>query len=170
MKNLWAPWRMEYIGNLDEEDGCFLCRAWESTDDEANLGLWRGERTFVIFNRFPYSNGPLMVAAAEHGRMLSDLNDQELMELMRTTAEMQHLLQRVMHAHGFNIGLNVGRLAGAGVTDHLHLHVVPRWQGDTNFMAVLADMKVIPQALKELYQALHDALAAPDTDSEDEER
>jgi len=169
MKNLWAPWRMEYIGNLDEDQdgGCFLCRAWQETDDEANLVLQRGERTFVIFNRFPYSNGHLLVATAEHGRTLGDLSDEELVELMRTTADMQHLLQRVTHAQGFNIGLNVGRLAGAGVTDHLHLHIVPRWEGDTNFMAVLADVKVIPQALKDLYQALRAALAEPDADPED---
>ena len=166
MKNLWAPWRMEYIGDI-AEDGCFLCRAWESTEDEANLVVWRGERTFVIFNRFPYSNGHLMVATAEHGRMLGDLSNEELVELMRATARMQRLLERVVRAHGFNIGLNLGRPAGAGLTDHLHLHIVPRWEGDTNFMPVLADVKVIPQGLQELYRGLKSALrgAAPPFDS-----
>ena len=169
MRNLWAPWRMEYIGDLTE-DGCFLCRAWESTEDDVNLVVWRGRRTFVIFNRFPYSNGHLMVATAEHGRMLSDLSDEELVELMRATARMQRLLERVVRAHGFNIGLNLGRSAGAGLIDHLHLHIVPRWEGDTNFMPVLADVKVIPQGLQELYRGLKSALAEPVAPPQDEDR
>jgi len=166
VKNLWAPWRMEYIGNL-QGNRCFLCRAWEDTDDEANLVLWRGKGTFVIFNRFPYSNGHLMVATAQHGRMLDDLDDQDMVELMRTTARMQRLLEQVVHAQGFNIGLNLGRLAGAGVTDHLHLHIVPRWEGDTNFMPVLAGVKVIPQSLQDLYRTLKSALVDPGAASKD---
>jgi ATP adenylyltransferase len=153
---------MEYIGNLPE-DNCFLCQAWQSRTDERNFVLWRGEGTFVILNRFPYSNGHLMVATAEHGRLLADLEDRTLVELVQATARMQGLLERVVHAQGFNIGLNLGRVAGAGVTDHLHLHIVPRWEGDTNFMPVLADVKVIPQALEELYQKLKVALAEADT-------
>jgi ATP adenylyltransferase len=144
---------MEYIGNLTG-DGCFLCRAWQSEEDKANLVLWRGEKTFVIFNRFPYSNGHLMAATTEHGVMLPDLGDAVLLELMQATARMQEALQAVVHPQGFNIGLNVGRIAGAGVEDHLHLHIVPRWSGDTNFMPVLGEVKVIPQALEELYDAL----------------
>ena len=158
MKTLWAPWRMQYIDSLAEGD-CFLCRAWQATDDEQNLVLWRGRWNFVIFNRFPYSNGHLMVATAEHGRMLDDLSDEELVELMRTTTRMQRLLAEVVRAQGFNIGLNLGRVAGAGLTDHLHLHLVPRWEGDTNFMPVLADVKVIPQSLTDLYRTLKSALA-----------
>jgi ATP adenylyltransferase len=149
---------MEYIGNLTG-DGCFLCQAWQSRADEKNFVLWRGEASFVIFNRFPYSNGHLMVVTAEHGRLLSDLEDSTLVELLRATARMQALLERVVHAQGFNIGFNLGRVAGAGLTDHLHLHVVPRWEGDTNFMPVLADVKVIPQALADLYHKLRAALA-----------
>jgi ATP adenylyltransferase len=149
---------MEYIENLTG-DGCFLCQAWQSQADERNLVLWRGAGTFVIFNRFPYANGHLMVATAEHGRLLADLEDGTLVELVRATAHMQGLLERVIHAQGFNIGLNLGRVAGAGLTDHLHLHVVPRWEGDTNFMPTLADVKVIPQALEELYHKLRAALA-----------
>ena len=162
MKNLWAPWRMEYIGNLPA-DGCFLCQAWQSEADERNFLLWRGESTFVILNRFPYSNGHLMVATAEHGLLLADLKDGTLVELVRATARMQELLERVVHAQGFNIGLNLGRVAGAGVADHLHLHIVPRWEGDTNFMPALADVKVIPQALEELYHRLKAALAEAET-------
>lgn len=160
MKTLWAPWRMEYIGGLAEEQGCFLCRAWQAPDDERNLVLWRGRSTFVIFNRFPYSNGHLMVATAQHGRMLEDLADEELVELMRATTRMQRLLSEVLRAQGFNIGLNLGKVAGAGLTDHLHLHIVPRWEGDTNFMPVLADVKVIPQSLTDLYRTLKSALTA----------
>jgi len=166
VKNLWAPWRMQYIGTVGE-DGCFLCQAWQGTDDQANLVLWRGERSFVIFNRFPYANGHLMVATAHHGRALGDLEEGELVELMRTTARMQRLLEEVVHPHGFNIGLNLGRVAGAGLTDHLHLHIVPRWEGDTNFMPVLAEVKVIPQALEELYHKLRSALSeAPPSGSD----
>jgi len=157
VKNIWAPWRMEYIGNL-ASDGCFLCDAWKADDDKVNLVLWRGRETFVVFNRFPYSNGHLMVATAEHGCMLPDLDDSVLLELMRAAGRMQKLLESAIHPQGFNIGLNVGRPAGAGVVDHLHLHIVPRWAGDTNFMPVLAEVKVIPQALSELYDVLKEAL------------
>jgi ATP adenylyltransferase len=156
---------MEYIGTLTG-DGCFLCQAWRSGADEANFVLWRGERTFVIFNRFPYSNGHLLVATAEHGRLLADLEDGTLVELLRATARVQGLLERVVQAQGFNIGLNLGRVAGAGLIDHFHLHVVPRWEGDTNFMPVLADVKVIPQALQELYHKLRAALAEEEKEAE----
>ena len=161
VKNLWAPWRMQYIQNV-LEDGCFLCRAWESDNDPDNLVLWRGQRAFVILNRFPYSNGHLMVATVRHGQELTGLEDRELLELMQATARMQRVLEEVVRAQGFNIGFNLGRVAGAGLADHLHLHIVPRWEGDTNFMPVLGQVKVIPQALEELYHKLKAAMTDSD--------
>lgn len=152
-KNLWAPWRMEYIGDIEASaaEGCFLCRAFASPrDDELNHVLWRSAQTLVVLNRFPYSSGHVLVAPAVHAAQPEDLPDQVLLELMRRTRDAKRVLEAALGAQGFNIGLNLGRCAGAGLPDHLHLHVVPRWNGDTNFMPVLGDTKVIPQSLVEV--------------------
>ena len=149
-KNLWAPWRMEYIDGLREagEQGCFLCQAFASpSHDEQNHVLWRDARTFVLLNRFPYSSGHTLIAPAAHLGEPEDLPDDVLLDLMRRTRDVKRVLQAALHAEGFNIGINLGRCAGAGLPGHLHLHVVPRWHGDVNFMAVLGDVKVIPQTL-----------------------
>lgn len=155
MKNLWAPWRMQYIqDDVDAGHDCFLCEALKEADREGCLLLWRSELTFCIINRYPYNNGHLLVAPNRHVAKVEELSLEEMTALMSDSIRAQKLLSKVMHPHGFNWGLNVGRVAGAGLVDHLHLHVVPRWEGDTNFMPVFADVKVIPQALEELCSML----------------
>jgi ATP adenylyltransferase len=154
MERLWAPWRMSYIGKIAGGTGCFLCDIRQSTDDAANLVVVRRVRTFVVLNRFPYNNGHTLICPNEHKGALDQLSSETLCELMRTTSDVMTVLQKEMKPDGFNVGMNFGRVAGAGLPDHLHLHVVPRWSGDTNFMPVLADVKIIPQALEELREKL----------------
>ena len=154
MKNLWAPWRMTYVGGISESQGCFLCQALKQADEEGCLVVWRSELTFCIVNRFPYNNGHLLIAPNRHVGDVEALTGEELAAVMRDTVRAQKLLRRVMKPHGFNWGLNVGRAAGAGLVDHLHMHIVPRWEGDTNFMPVFADVKIIPQALEDLCSTL----------------
>jgi ATP adenylyltransferase len=155
---LWAPWRLEYVVRTDADDGCFLCNAVASEEDAANFLLERRERCFSILNRYPYNNGHLLVATRAHKGELVELDDEELTDLMRLTRDSQQLLQQVMAPDGFNIGINLGRCAGAGLPGHLHVHIVPRWNGDTNFMPVTARTKVIVQSLESLYQMLRDQL------------
>ncbi|MEW6252746.1 MAG: HIT domain-containing protein [Planctomycetota bacterium] len=146
--NLWAPWRMEYIDSLGTGEACFLCRAVaDMADDESNHVLWRGAQTIALLNRFPYSCGHVLIAPRGHVGELEELPDAVLLELMQWTRDVKRVLQTAMHAQGFNIGLNLGHCAGAGLPEHVHVHVVPRWNGDVNFMAVLGDVKVIPQSL-----------------------
>ena len=147
MERLWAPWRLEYVGSADEQDGCVFCRALE--DDEAGLVLHRGREAFAMLNKFPYSSGHLMVAPYRHVGEFSELDDGEVLEIHRLASQGMGALAQLYGPQGFNLGWNLGRIAGAGVTDHVHLHVVPRWAGDTNFMPVLADLKVIPEHLAE---------------------
>ncbi|MBI5367697.1 MAG: HIT domain-containing protein [Planctomycetes bacterium] len=157
MRQLWAPWRIEYIREAGEP-GCVFCRLLAENRDDANLIVVRRARTFALLNRYPYNSGHLMVAPLAHKGDLAALDDAETLELMRLLAEMQALLMRVMQPQGFNLGVNLGRVAGAGVLEHIHLHLVPRWNGDTNFMPVLDDVRVIPQALSELHALLVKAL------------
>jgi ATP adenylyltransferase len=149
MKRLWAPWRLEYIQSVDEQRGCFLCNAAASDDDEAHLVVHRGDRALVLLNKFPYASGHLLVAPTEHGLNFPDLDDATALEIHRLGAAGLQALQSVYKREGANLGWNLGRIAGAGVPDHGHLHVVPRWAGDTNFMPVLADVKVLPEHLSE---------------------
>jgi len=155
---LWAPWRMEYIGKVDHGGECILCAKPQQRDDEQNYILHRGQLAFVILNAFPYSNGHLLVAPYRHTGDLLDLADEELMALMAEMRLCARVLTAAMSPQGFNIGINIGRAAGAGIADHLHLHIVPRWSGDTNFMPVIGDTKVLPQALAESYRVLRAAL------------
>ncbi len=159
MKFLFAPWRIEYI-LAPKAKGCFLCDLPKQGKDEENLILYRGETCFVIMNNYPYNPGHLMVAPYRHLGNLEDLSEQESLELMLITQKMLSLLKKVMKPEGFNLGFNLGKVAGAGVEDHLHLHIVPRWSGDTNFMPVLSDTKVIPQALRDTYRALKEELSS----------
>ncbi len=147
-KPLWAPWRLEYIQSADEQPGCVFCLAQEG-DDEEKLVVRRGERAFALLNRFPYSSGHLMVAPFRHLGEYGELVDDEVLEIHRLAAQGLEALRGVYGAEGYNLGWNLGRVAGAGVVDHVHLHVVPRWSGDTNFMPVLADVKVMPEHLAE---------------------
>ncbi|MBN1269808.1 MAG: HIT domain-containing protein [Kiritimatiellae bacterium] len=155
MKRIWAPWRMEYILS-EEHDGCFLCRAAEGKDDRASLVLKRGETCFVVMNRYPYNNGHLMIAPYRHVGELEAMTREERAEMMELASQATRILGETIHPDGYNVGLNLGAAAGAGVADHAHLHIVPRWNGDTNFMPVLGETKVIPQALLELHDLLQD--------------
>ena len=156
---LWAPWRLEYIQAADEQPGCVFCRALR-LDDAGALIVQRGELAFVLLNRFPYSSGHLMVAPARHVGSYVELTEPEAAEIHRLASAAIEALTRSMGPHGFNLGWNLGRVAGAGVVDHVHEHVVPRWGGDTNFMPVLADVKVMPEHLEATRQKLLAAWSA----------
>jgi ATP adenylyltransferase len=153
VRRLWAPWRLEYIQSADEQPGCVFCRAVEA-DDETGLVVNRGRGAVVVLNKYPYASGHLMVAPLRHVGELPALSDEEVLEVHRQATAALEALAEAMSPQGFNLGWNLGRVAGAGVLDHVHLHVVPRWAGDTNFMPVLADVKVMPQALEETRRAL----------------
>ncbi len=155
MKNIWAPWRKEFILSKKEEN-CFFCEAIQDNQDRKNLVLYRGEECFCILNKYPYNNGHLMVAPNLHKDDLSKLSSSEMLELMTLTRDMKDILSKKMNSEGFNLGFNLGKVAGAGVEGHIHLHIVPRWKGDTNFMPVVSDTKVIPQSLDDLYVELKD--------------
>ena len=155
-RQLWAPWRLEYVSKADEEEGCVFCRALEG-DDEERLVVRRGERAFVLLNKFPYSSGHLMVAPMRHVGEFGELEPDEVAEIHALAARGIDALKGTYRPDGFNLGWNLGRVAGAGVVDHVHLHVVPRWAGDTNFMPVLADVKVIPEHLAESRRRLAEA-------------
>ncbi len=155
--NLWAPWRLEYVQSLAGQDdaGCFLCRYAQAPDmDRENQVIWRTSRCLTLFNRFPYANGHLLVAPLGHQAELSDLEEPALDELIRLTRDAQRLLRAVTHCHGFNVGMNFGKCAGAGLPGHLHMHIVPRWDGDINFMAVISDTRVIPQSIQAMREAM----------------
>lgn len=156
MRILWAPWRMAYIRLFPsrEGEGCFLCKAAGGNDDRKNLVIFRGKTCFVILNRYPYNNGHLMVAPYRHINSLLDLNEKESIEMMNLLKLSIKALKEEYKPDGFNIGLNLGKGAGAGVEDHIHFHIVPRWIGDTNFMPVISNTKVIPETLNETWQRI----------------
>lgn len=152
-KLLWTPWRMQYILNADDKKGCVFCRKQREKDKKA-LIVKRGKKCFSMMNIYPYNNGHLMIAPKRHVSGLDLLTDEELVELIKLVTESQKLLQKKVKPHGFNIGLNIGRVAGAGVVGHLHFHIVPRWNGDTNFMPIIGETKIMPQLLEETYELL----------------
>ena len=153
VERLWAPWRLDYVAG-EKEPGCFLCEAARSDDAAQVCRLWRDERILVVLNRFPYNNGHLLVAPVAHVAEFQALDDETALALVRTLDRMKGLLDEVLTPDGYNVGLNLGKAAGAGLAGHLHIHIVPRWHGDTNFMPVLADTKVVPQALEDLRKKL----------------
>jgi ATP adenylyltransferase len=153
VKQLWAPWRLEYIEHADEQGDCVLCDA-VAGDDEQRLVVHRGAQAFALLNKFPYASGHLMIASYRHVGELSDLTDEEVIEVHRLAERGLAALAEVYSPQGYNLGWNLGRIAGAGIVDHVHLHVVPRWAGDTNFMPVLADVKVLPEHLHETRRRL----------------
>ncbi|MEW6486858.1 MAG: HIT domain-containing protein [Thermodesulfobacteriota bacterium] len=157
--NVWAPWRIEYVRG-PKTRGCVFCAALEAGADREHLVLHRGERAFVILNRYPYTAGHLMVVPNRHAAGLEDLGDAEAGEVWRLAVRARGALEAVLRPEGYNLGLNLGAAAGAGVRDHLHLHVVPRWVGDTNFMPVLGAVRVISQHLTEIYDSLAPRFAA----------
>ena len=152
MKVLWAPWRIKYITG-DKEEGCIFCKKPKEGNDKENLILYTGETSFIIMNRYPYSNGHLMTVPYKHTNNFSDLTQDERLDLMNLTAKCLDILQ-VIKPEGFNIGMNLGRTGGAGIDDHLHFHIVPRWSGDNNFMPVIGDVRVMPEYLEETYETL----------------
>ena len=150
MKTMWAPWRIEYIVS-DKEEGCIFCNALSNKDD---LALFKGRLTMVLMNKFPYINGHLLVAPRRHISALDQLSKEEMGDLLMTVEQSTGILKNVMKPDGFNIGLNLGKVAGAGVEEHLHFHIVPRWFGDTNAFTVFADVRVIPEHLQATYNNL----------------
>ena len=155
-EQLWAPWRLEYVQAADEQPGCVFCLAQEGQDED-RLVVRRGERAFVLLNKYPYASGHVMVAPMRHVGELAELEDAEAAEIHELTVRALEALAAPYGPDGFNLGWNIGRVAGAGVLDHVHQHVVPRWSGDTNFMPVLADVKVLPEHLAETRRRLAEA-------------
>jgi len=157
-KPLWAPWRLEYIKQADELEGCVFCAeaAAELADDESLL-VRRSDAAIAILNKYPYSSGHLMVAPIRHVGLLAELTDEEALEMHRLAVTGVDALERTYGPDGFNLGWNLGRVAGAGIADHVHLHVVPRWSGDTNFMPILADVKILPEHLLATRDRLREA-------------
>ncbi|MCL0034990.1 HIT domain-containing protein [Dehalococcoidia bacterium] len=153
MEHLWAPWRMEYILG-EKERGCIFCEKPKQDTDAQNYILHRGERNFSMLNIYPYNPGHLMVAPYRHVASLGELNDEELLEHFRLVGRCVSVLRETASPSGFNIGINLGKVAGAGVEDHIHTHIVPRWEGDTNFMPVISHTRVLPEALAETYARL----------------
>jgi ATP adenylyltransferase len=157
-KPLWAPWRLEYIQQADEQEGCVFCR--EAADElraEESLRVTTGDSAIVVLNKFPYSSGHLLAAPLRHVGSLAELTDEEALEVHRLVVAGMDALGRTYAPDGFNLGWNLGRIAGAGIADHVHVHVVPRWSGDTNFMPVLADVKVLPEHLLATRDRLREA-------------
>lgn len=150
---------MDYI-LAAKEPGCFLCDMIQHENDRESLILERREHSLVVFNKYPYNNGHLMVAPYRHVSSLDDVTDEEALDFMQATRRSSRILRDRLHADGFNIGINLGKAAGAGLEDHLHIHIVPRWNGDTNFMPVTAETKVIPQSMRELHDQLYPAFQA----------
>lgn len=159
MQNLWAPWRMAYL-TTEKAAGCVLCRKLEGRDDEANLIVHRGEHCAILLNLYPYNNGHLMVVPCRHVATTEELADAELLDLMRVVNLGLATLRNSMAPGGFNIGVNLGKAAGAGIDSHVHVHVVPRWNGDTNHMSVLADTRVIPETLGDTRRRLAESAQA----------
>jgi ATP adenylyltransferase len=161
LDRLWAPWRLKYVQACGGDTECFLCRALREGDDRANLLLARGRACAVMLNRYPYNNGHLMAFPFRHVRDLSALDPAERSEMMDLLCEATEALKIALSPDGFNVGVNLGKSAGAGLEEHLHVHVVPRWTGDTSFMPVLGGTKVIPQSLADIWDRLHPLFNRP---------
>jgi ATP adenylyltransferase len=148
MQRIWSPWRFDYVSTAAKQTGCIFCSAVENASGDDSLIVYRGELNFILLNRYPYNNGHIMIAPYEHVANPADADASILEEMMRLSQRVIHAMRQVYHPDGFNLGMNLGRTAGAGVEQHYHLHIVPRWEGDTNFMATLADTRVIPEDFK----------------------
>jgi ATP adenylyltransferase len=162
LDRIWAPWRAQYIREASTrppaDEACFLCAGLAGDDDRGNLVAWRGEHSVVVLNRFPYNNGHLLVAPRAHRGTMEELTGRELLEPVETIRGMIRVLDRMLRPQGYNVGLNLGKAAGAGLPGHLHWHIVPRWDGDTNFMPVLGQTKVIVESLTEFYDRFTEAV------------
>jgi len=154
-KNLWAPWRIGYIQGIADKKECFICKAVKNPqDDSPNLVLWRSKSCISILNRFPYTNGHILLSPMRHICDFSEASDEELFEMIKLIRDAQRVLSLAIKPHGFNIGINFGRCAGAGLPGHMHIHIVPRWNGDTNFVRVCSDTHLISQSIDELLKLL----------------
>jgi ATP adenylyltransferase len=154
MQRLWAPWRMKYILDVNKTDGCIFCDMPKESKDGENFIVTRGKHAYVILNAFPYNNGHLLIVPYRHTAEMADLTDEEKLELMTLTQKSIEGLRCQLHPDGFNVGMNLGRAAGAGIDEHIHLHLVPRWSGDTNFMPVVGDTKVVAEGLEDCFNRL----------------
>ena len=154
MDVLWAPWRMEYILSDQKSSECIFCPGTDRTNDPDRLILWVGDLTMVMMNRYPYNNGHLLVAPVRHVSSLDQLTEQEMLDLLGMVRGSVEILKKAMNPEGFNVGLNLGKVAGAGVEAHMHFHIVPRWNGDTNYMTVVGEVRVIPEHIKRTYERL----------------
>lgn len=153
MDKLWAPWRINYVAQKKPK-GCIFCKIYKEAKDRKNLVVMRSLHCYVVLNTFPYNNGHLMVVSSRHTASLDELCDAEILDMNKTLIKIKKVLKKVLSPDGFNIGINAGKVSGAGVDKHLHIHIVPRWLGDTNFMPVIAGAKIISQSLEELYQLI----------------
>jgi len=156
LDHIWSPWRMTYIqnNNNNKEEGCVFCNALAQPDGDGNLIVARGHRAFVILNRYPYTSGHLMVVPMAHFPTLELLDPQTRAEMMELTTHATRVLQAQYHPQGFNLGMNIGEIAGAGIAEHVHMHIVPRWAGDTNFMSSVGETRVLPEALEDTYNRI----------------
>jgi ATP adenylyltransferase len=162
MERLWRPWRITYVTDIESirGQGCIFCTKPKSGDDRESLILYRGEKSFIMMNLFPYNTGHVMVSPYRHVGRLDELEEPELREIMELTVMAVKAIEEEMEPQGFNLGINLGKVAGAGFDEHVHMHIVPRWQGDTNFMPVLADAKVMPESISDNYDRLRRRIEA----------
>ena len=154
MEIIWTPWRYEYVNSVDERDGCIFCEKSKEETDRENLVVYRGRHCFAILNLFPYTTGHIMIAPYEHTGTIEKLDPETLTEMMVVAQNSLSAIRDAFGPEGFNLGINISRVAGAGIKDHVHLHLVPRWAGDNNFMAVIADTRVLPRTLDDVWLAL----------------
>lgn len=157
MERLWAPWRIKYV-RMEKVHSCIFCKFPEERDDEKNLILYRGKRAFIIMNNYPYNPGHVMIAPYRHVANIEDLTSEEVHDIHTLTSLAIKAIKKSMKPQGFNLGINIGKAGGAGIEGHIHLHIVPRWNGDTNFMPVISDTKVIVQEIKESYRELRESI------------
>ncbi|MCS6769478.1 MAG: HIT domain-containing protein [Candidatus Caldarchaeum sp.] len=157
MDRLWAPWRMNYIKTAKEQTECIFCEAAKTKDDASRYVVHRGAKALIIMNLYPYNNGHLMVSPYRHIPNLTDMDDDEMLDVMKLLKMSVEVIKRTLNPEGFNIGVNIGRFAGAGIEDHIHFHIVPRWRGDTNFMTTLSNTRVLPETIDQTYKRLLEA-------------
>lgn len=159
MEHLWTPWRSTYMKSSKQASGCIFCDAISRDEDKETLIAYRGQHTFVILNRYPYTSGHLMIAPYAHISSLNEATQEALDEMMSLTRQAERVLAEGYHPDGMNLGMNLGRAAGAGIADHIHLHVLPRWNGDANFMTTVADTRIIPESLDDTYSKIKQGFA-----------
>lgn len=159
MTHLWTPWRSKYITGKKDKMRCVFCEAVASSDDEQVLIVHRGQHTFIILNRYPYTSGHVMIAPYEHASRLNQISAEAAQEMMKFVRRTETVLEQIYKPHGLNLGMNLGEAAGAGIEQHIHMHVLPRWNGDANFMTSVGHTRVMPELLEETYAKLHGAFA-----------